>query len=160
MVESLIDVREYAEFASGHIEGAQHLPLRTISEASLAWDKGRPLTLVCQSGRRAEEARKQLAERGFTSVSVLPGGMESWLKTGKPVKVADHHPWAMERQVRTAAGALVLATLTLGYFRSRYFLLGTLAVGSGLVYAGVSNTCLMGSALAHMPWNRSNRMDA
>ena len=60
----------------------------------------------------------------------------------------------MERQVRTTAGSLVLLTLALGCFVSRYFLLGTAFVGAGLVFAGVSNTCMMASLLARLPWNR------
>jgi Protein of unknown function (DUF2892) len=60
----------------------------------------------------------------------------------------------MERQVRIAAGSLVLLTIALAYFLSRYFLLGTAFVGAGLVFAGVSDTCMMASILAMFPWNR------
>jgi rhodanese-related sulfurtransferase len=154
MADSLIDVREYPEYAAGHIQGAKLIPLGTLGEASAAWTKGERLTIVCKSGRRAEEARKQLVARGFTDLAILPGGMDAWRKAGKPIQAAEHRPWAMERQVRTAAGVLILATLALGVFTSRFFFIGTVLVGAGLTYAGISDTCMMASGLARMPWNR------
>jgi hypothetical protein len=80
--------------------------------------------------------------------------MDAWRKAGKPIQAAEHRPWAMERQVRTAAGVLILATLALGVFTSRFFFIGTVLVGAGLTYAGISDTCMMASGLARMPWNR------
>jgi 3-mercaptopyruvate sulfurtransferase SseA len=56
MADSLIDVREYPEYAAGHIQGAKLIPLGTLGEASAAWTKGERLTIVCKSGRRAEGA--------------------------------------------------------------------------------------------------------
>jgi rhodanese-related sulfurtransferase len=154
MSEILIDVREYPEYASGHIEGSRLVPLSTIAEASETWNRSQPLTLVCKSGRRAEQARQQLAGKGFASLTVLPGGVDAWRNAGKPLIVAERRPWSMERQVRTVAGSLVVVTLALGYFLSPYFLLGSAFVGAGLIFAGVSDTCMMGSVLARMPWNR------
>ena len=54
----LIDVREYPEFAAGHIEGAQLVPLGTLAKESADWDLSAPLTLICRTGRRAEQAKK------------------------------------------------------------------------------------------------------
>jgi len=151
-----IDVREYPEYASGHIEGSGLVPLGSLAEASETWDRSEPLTLVCKSGRRAEQARQQLAAKGFSFLTVLPGGVDAWRNAGKPLILEERRPWSMERQVRTVAGSLVIVTLGLGYFASPYFLLGTAFVGAGLVFAGVSDTCMMGSILARMPWNRAS----
>src|SRR6266851_2083541 len=85
---------------------------------------------------------------GFTSLHVLEGGVDAWRAAGKPLVSIERRPWSMERQVRTTAGSLVLLTLALGCFVSRYFLLGTAFVGAGLVLAGVSDTCMMASLLA------------
>jgi rhodanese-related sulfurtransferase len=157
MSETLIDVRELHEFDAGHIPGAKHVPLGTIRQASQPWDKGQPLMLVCKSGRRAEKARQLLAAEGFTTLVVLPGGMDAWSGAGQFAEAAERQSprqsWSMERQVRTAAGSLVLATLVPGALVSPYFLLGTTLIGAGLVYAGVSDTCMMAHALARMPWN-------
>ncbi len=150
----MIDVREYPEYASGHIEGSQLVPLGTLGVASAAWDRFCPLTLICKSGQRSERARQQLAAKGFTSLDVLPGGVDAWRGAGKPLVGLNKQPWSLERQVRITAGALVFSTVLLGYFVSRYFLLGAAFVGAGLVFAGLSNTCMMGSLLAKLPWNR------
>ena len=149
----LIDVREFPEFAQGHIEGSELVPLGTLGKASDGWDRFAPLTLVCRSGRRAEEARQTLARKGFTSLNVLTGGVEAWTHSGKPLTVAQNKPWSMERQVRVTAGGLVLTFFGLGLLTSRKFFLGAGLVGAGLVYAGISDTCMMASVLGRMPWN-------
>ena len=154
---STIDVREYPEYASGHIEGSQLVPLGGLSEVSTTWDKAAPLLLVCKSGRRSEQARQILAADGFTALSVLEGGIDAWHGSGKPLITDERRPWSMERQVRVTAGSLVVMFTALGYFVSSWFLVGSAFVGSGLVFAGISDICLMGSLLGRAPWNRRAR---
>jgi len=154
MKTRLIDVREYPEFAAGYIDGAEHVPLGSIAASSGAWDRSAPLVIVCRSGRRAEQARQQLAGVGFGDVTILEGGVERWAAQGKPLLTIERRPWSMERQVRVAAGSLILLSMTLALTLSRYFLLGTAFVGAGLVFAGVSDLCMMGTVLGAMPWNR------
>jgi hypothetical protein len=61
---------------------------------------------------------------------------------------------SMERQVRIAAGSLVLLGSALGWLLDhRLFALPAL-IGAGLVFAGTSNACGMAMLLAKMPWNR------
>lgn len=151
----MIDVREYPEFQAGHIEGSTLVPLGDIEVASQGWEKTQAITLVCQSGRRAEQARTRLASQGFQHLTVLGGGVEAWKAAGKPLIQTEKRPWAMERQVRVVAGSLVLIFLALGYFIWPYFTVGAALVGAGLVFAGVSNTCMMASVLGRMPWNRA-----
>jgi rhodanese-related sulfurtransferase len=155
-----IDVREYPEFAEGHIEGSELVPLGTLDTASEAWDRSQPLTLVCRSGRRAEQARQTLIERGFTSLKVLDGGLQAWTNGGQPLAIAANKPWSIERQVRVTAGALVLAFCGLGLLASNKFFVGAGLVGAGMVYAGVSNTCMMASVLGRMPWNHPAKANA
>jgi rhodanese-related sulfurtransferase len=155
-----IDVREYPEFAAGHIEGSRLVPLAQLEQACAAWKKDEPLTLICKSGRRAELARQQLAAQGFRSLRVLEGGVDAWRAAGNPLLFLDRRPWSMERQVRTAAGSLILLTLALGYGVSMYFLFATAFIGAGLLFAGVSDTCMMASLLARLPWNRPARVAA
>jgi len=156
----LIDVREYPEFAGGHIEGSELVPLGTLDKASDGWDRSAPLTLVCHSGRRAEDARRTLAGKGFTSLHVLDGGLQAWTNSGKPLTVAQNRPWSMERQVRITAGALVLMFCGLGLIASEKFFAGAGLVGAGLVYAGVSDTCMMAYVLGRMPWNDPEKANA
>ncbi len=157
MQGKLIDVRENAEFASGHIPGATLVPLGTLRDVAGSWDPQEPLTLVCEAGRRAQQGREMLVAAGFISVDVLPGGMVAWRAANQSASATAMRPWAMERQVRVVAGMLILITLTLGFLLSRYFLLGTAFVGAGLVFAGVSDICMMGSLLERMPWNSPPR---
>ena len=152
-----IDVREYPEFAAGHIEGSRLVPLGQLEQASRAWSKEESFTLICKSGRRAEQGRRQLAAQGFTSLTVLEGGLDAWRAAGNPLLSLARQPWSMERQVRTTAGSLILLTLALAYFVSMYFLLATALIGAGLVLAGVSDTCMMARLLARLPWNRPAR---
>ena len=160
MEARLIDVREYPEFAQGHIDGSELVPLGTLDKASEGWDRSAPLTLVCRSGRRAEDARQTLAGKGFTSLQVLDGGVQAWTNSGRPLTVAQNKPWSMERQVRVTAGALVLTFCGLGLLMSKNFFLGAGLVGAGLVYAGVSDTCMMASILGRMPWNDPEKATA
>lgn len=157
MTKHLIDVREYPEYAAGHIQDSTHVPLGTLKNASAAWDPATPILLVCQSGRRAEQARQILATGGFQNLEVLSGGIEAWRTAGKPLQVLEHQPWSMERQVRVTAGSLVVAFVGLGVRVSPRFLIGAGLVGAGLVFAGVSNTCMMASVLGRLPWNRPRK---
>ncbi len=160
MKARLIDVREYPEFAEGYIEGSELVPLGRLDEASEDWDRSAPLTLVCRSGRRAEEARQTLRGKGFSSLKVLDGGVQAWTNSGKPLTMAPKKPWSMERQVRVTAGALVLTFFGLGLLTSKKFFVGAAVVGAGLVYAGVSDTCMMASVLGRMPWNDPEKASA
>ncbi|MGW6405429.1 YgaP family membrane protein, partial [Streptomyces sp. NPDC055134] len=61
--------------------------------------------------------------------------------------------WPMDRQVRLAAGSLVLAGVVAGLaWTPAHWLSGV--VGAGLVFSGVTNTCGMAAALAKLPHNR------
>jgi rhodanese-related sulfurtransferase len=153
-IPRLIDVREYPEFAAAHIASSDLVPLATLPTASAAWDRSAPLTLICKSGRRSTQAHATLAALGFSTLAVLPGGIDAWTAAGKPTLRLDRQPWSLERQVRIVAGSLVLLTLLLALTVSRYALFATAFVGAGLVFAGVSDICMMAILLGKLPWNR------
>ncbi|CCG02570.1 YgaP family membrane protein [Blastococcus saxobsidens] len=67
--------------------------------------------------------------------------------------------WDLERQVRFAAGSLVLTGILGSLVAPRAKWLSGL-VGGGLVFAAATNTCAMGMALARMPWNRRGTASA
>ena len=81
-------MREYPEFAAGHLAGATLVPLGNLTEERKAWSRSHPLTMVCKSGKRAEQGRQLLVANGFTSVNVLEGGMDAWLAAKRPLVVA------------------------------------------------------------------------
>ena len=150
----IIDVRQYPEYAGGYIAGSELIPLDRLAKHAAAWDRATPITLVCRSGRRAEQARQQLDALGFTALDVLPGGVEAWAASGKSLQTIARRPWSLERQVRTAAGSLILLTMLLAFTVSHWFLIGTALIGAGLTFAGITDICMMATILGRMPWNR------
>ncbi len=151
----VLDVRSAAEFASLHVRGSYNVPLPLLSEHTedVARRVGRRVVLVCHSGVRAEQARQRLHEVGMDSAVVLDGGAPAYAAAGGDV-VRGQQRWAMDRQVRMAAGALVTGGLVAGELVSPKLRVLAGAVGAGLAFSAATNTCAMGAALSKMPWNR------
>lgn len=150
---NLIDVREYAEFANGRIGGAAHVPLREVGKLHERIDPAEHVFVMCQTGRRSEQARDILEAIGFKNITNVRGGLKAWTDAGFPTERDEDPPWAIERQVRFAAGALVLTGFFLGMV-NWIFLLLTAFIGAGLVVSAVTDTCTMGKILLKMPWNQ------
>ena len=152
----LVDVRSAAEFESMHIPGSYNVPLPLLSEHAdeLAARLGARVVLVCQSGARAEQARQRLGKSGIDSAYVLTGGAPGFAAAGGDV-VRGQDRWGLERQVRLAAGSLVVLGLAGGKFISPKIRMLAGAVGAGLTFSAATNTCAMGQALSAMPWNRA-----
>ncbi|GAA2516468.1 rhodanese-like domain-containing protein [Pilimelia columellifera] len=150
----VVDVRTPGEFDSSHIPGAINLPLPQVDEhlERIVRDAGARMILVCQGGSRAQRRQRTLADGGLADTLVLDGGMNAWTATGGPVTPGTPR-WGLERQVRLVAGAIVaLAVLVSVVWAPARYLAG--AVGAGLVFAAVSDTCAMGHLLARLPYNR------
>jgi rhodanese-related sulfurtransferase len=156
----LIDVRTAAEFAAFHIPGALNVPLDTFSAhlprlAAL----GGPLALTCHSGKRAEQARLLLVSCGKHDTMLVEGGTEGWRARGDAV-IEGKRAISLERQVRITAGAIAAIGGALALGVSNLYAAIPLVIGTGLVVAGITDTCLMGNVLARMPWNRHTAGDA
>ena len=151
----LIDVRTPAEYREVHVPFARNLPLSDLDVNALQKTQkpGEPLYLICKSGSRGEQACEKLITAGCQEVVNVEGGTQSWIEAGFPV-VRGRKAVSLERQVRIAAGLLVLISVTLGYLVHEGFLSLSVFVGAGLLFAGVTDTCGMGMLLARMPWNR------
>ncbi|MBF2016475.1 MAG: rhodanese-like domain-containing protein [Rivularia sp. T60_A2020_040] len=150
----LIDVREAAEYAGERIPGARRLSLSTFEPEKIRLEQGKKLILHCQSGRRSAQAAQKLFAAGFEQVTHLEGGLNAWKQAGYPVETSKNAPISIMRQVQIVAGSLVVIGTLLGAFISPWFLILSGFVGSGLVFAGVTNTCALGMLLAQMPWNK------
>jgi rhodanese-related sulfurtransferase len=150
----IVDVRSGGEFAGGRIAGAKLLPLPELAARQQELDRETPVVCVCQGGHRSACARDQLLQLGYTNVASMTGGMNAWTRAGFPVEKDAGAPWALERQVRMAAGSLVLLGVGLGWFVHPLFFGLSAFVGVGLVFAGVTDWCGMGLLLARAPWNR------
>lgn len=112
-----------------------------------------PLYLICRTGNRAEQAREQFLQAGYENVVNVEGGTVACEQAGLPVNTGKQ-AISLERQVRIAAGLLVLVGVMLGVLVHPYFYALPAFVGAGLVFAGVTDTCGMGLLLARMPWNQ------
>jgi rhodanese-related sulfurtransferase len=73
----LLDVREDDEWAAGHIDGAQHIPLGELSARLGELPKDRTIVAVCRSGGRSEAAVRGLRKLGFQAEN-LEGGVNAW----------------------------------------------------------------------------------
>jgi rhodanese-related sulfurtransferase len=80
----VIDVREIEEYEEAHIAGVLLKPLATID--SLDVDRDSEIVLVCRSDRRSAIAYEVLAERGYTRLWNMQGGMIEWQKHGLPIE--------------------------------------------------------------------------
>jgi rhodanese-related sulfurtransferase len=152
----LVDVRSATEFATAHLPGALNIPLEQVERRTADLEANVPVVLVCQTGTRARMASALLTASGKDLV-VLEGGTQAWLQAGYPVVHSTASRWALERQVRLAAGLLVAMGVLLVVVISRWWLLLPGFVGCGLVFAGCTGFCPMGEVLARMPWNRPRR---
>ncbi|MDH6641578.1 rhodanese-related sulfurtransferase [Ralstonia sp. GP73] len=83
----VVDVRENAEYAAGHLPQAKHAPLGELAgkAAGLAKNKETPIILVCQTGQRAGRAQAVLRQAGYSEVYSLEGGLAAWQQAGLPV---------------------------------------------------------------------------
>jgi rhodanese-related sulfurtransferase len=150
----LLDVRTPAEYQTMHVHGSYNVPLDTLGEhAREVGSVTDPVVLICQSGQRARRAEEVLKGAGMANLHLLETGVNGWVAAGMPV-VRGAKRMSLERQVRIVAGAIAATGGFLGALVHPAFAYLAAFVGSGLVFAGVTDTCLMGSLLARLPYNR------
>lgn len=153
-----VDVRTPGEFNAGHAERAINIPLDTVlsDERITQCARNRPIVLICQSGGRSKMAMQRLYAAGFQNVCDIGGGTAAWIQAGLPVeRSTDSGVISLERQVRIAAGILILLGVILGFnLSSSWFYLSGF-VGAGLIFAGVTDYCGMALLLGRAPWNQA-----
>ena len=154
---AVIDVRTPAEYGSGHIPGAYNVPLDRLDEALPALRvlaEKSELVVVCASGARSTTASGRLAGEGIAAAS-LDGGTSAWAGAGHALDrpAGGRAVWPMERQVRLAAGSLVVLGVLLDLALPGARVL-SLLIGGGLVFSALTNTCGMAAVLSKLPYNR------
>ncbi len=158
----ILDVRTPAEFETAHIGGSYNVPLDLLndhrSEVAEQLDEGQDIVLVCRTGQRATQAAELLQSVGVADGRVLENGITDWEGQGFEVNRGVQR-WDLERQVRLVAGSIVLSSVLGSIAVPRLKWLAA-AIGGGLTYAAVSNTCAMGTALSKLPYNRGASADA
>ncbi len=79
----LLDVRTPAEFATGAMPGAVHIPLAELRGRINELPRDRKIIVYCKAGHIAYNAARVLTAHGFGDVRNLSGGYETWqLATG------------------------------------------------------------------------------
>lgn len=151
----LIDVRTPIEYREVHVGFARNVPLDQLDATKFASGRegSEPLYVICRSGGRGKQACEKFLAAGYTNVVNVEGGTQAWDQAGLPV-VRGQKSMSLERQVRIAAGLLVVTGSALGAFVSPYWIGLSAFVGAGLTFAGITDTCGMGMLLARMPWNQ------
>ncbi len=74
----VVDVREPREYRQSHVPEALSIPLLSLASGAESIPKGRPVVLVCRSGRRSSRALALLRQRGYRNVLALRGGLLAW----------------------------------------------------------------------------------
>ena len=86
----VVDVRDAAEFAAGHVTGAKSIPLDDLEAKlpSALKNKALPLILVCASGARSGRAVAIAKKLGYEQAQSLGGGLKAWKEANLPIEKA------------------------------------------------------------------------
>jgi rhodanese-related sulfurtransferase len=84
----MLDVRDAADYAAGHIPNARNIPLAQLTDRlrELEKLKSRPIIINCDSGMRSAKACGALQKIGFSDVFTLRGGLRGWVEASLPVE--------------------------------------------------------------------------
>ena len=81
----ILDVRDGAEYASGHLPRARHIPLGELAKRidEIGKYKDKPVLVTSKGGNAA---LRSLRQAGFTTVYQLKGGLAAWQQASLPVE--------------------------------------------------------------------------
>ncbi len=121
----LVDVREPAEYESGHIPGAEFMPLSGLLNTISKIDSSKTVITYCKRGPRSKSAAALFKRKGFQDVLFMDGGMDAW--NGHVARGQyESGMWLLEG--RTSAEELAL-------------LAWSLEDGTGAFYSEMKNLC-------------------
>jgi rhodanese-related sulfurtransferase len=154
----IIDVRTPLEFREVRVVAARNRPLDSLDPHAVMKERNgsadEPLYVICKGGTRGAKAQQKFVEAGYENVINVEGGTDAWVTAGLPV-VRGKKAVSLERQVRIAAGLIVLAGAVAAMVTGNVYFAGIPAfVGAGLMFAGITDSCAMGMLIAKMPWNQ------
>ena len=155
----MIDVRTPEEVLKNFFPGAKNIPVDKLSlnmVKDLLSDRqldSSEVYLLCQSGIRAEIAANKLSELDDIQVTIIQGGMNGINSLLSPDSQSKNS-MSIERQVRITVGILVTLSVVSGVLFNPLYLGLAVFIGLGLIFAGISNNCMMGLLLMKAPWNR------
>lgn len=82
----VVDVREPAEFAAGHVIDSRNIPVAQIASRAGELPANKAVIVMCASGSRSTRAAAALRKAGRADVFCLDGGIAGWQQAGLPVK--------------------------------------------------------------------------
>jgi rhodanese-related sulfurtransferase len=82
---TVVDVRERAEYAAGHVAGALLIPMGQVANRIDELDRSKPVYVICATGNRSLAMTDLLRVLGFDAWSVT-GGTAAWARSGRPVE--------------------------------------------------------------------------
>ena len=156
----ILDVRTLAEVKAAGLPGCLHIPLHELTPEKLQAEiiksgkSGAQVYLLCQAGRRAEMAADALKGKLDAELVVIEGGMNAVKQSNIPLATKGNKVIPLERQIRIAAGLLILLGAALGTWVNPAFYGLSALVGAGLTFAGITDICPMGMLIAKAPWNK------
>ncbi len=151
----ILDVRSALEFSQLHIEPSLNIPIDMISaKINELSQSGQNYLVLCHTGNRAAMAADMLMQSGIHTVKVMQGGIVHWQKEKLPV-IKGQGTMSLERQVRVIAGSLILLGIIMSWLLNWAFIFISVFVSSGLIYAGLTDNCLMGMLLMKLPYNKN-----
>ena len=156
----VLDVRTAAEVKAAALPNCLHIPLHELtaerlqSEIAAKGKNGAQIYLLCQAGRRAEMAAEQLQGKLNAELIIIEGGMNAVKQSNIPLAEQGRTVIPLERQVRIAAGLLIITGAVLGTWVNPGFYGLCAFVGAGLTFAGITDICPMGMMIAKAPWNK------
>jgi glyoxylase-like metal-dependent hydrolase (beta-lactamase superfamily II)/rhodanese-related sulfurtransferase len=82
----VLDVREPAEYAEGHVPGALSIPQAELALRLDEIPRERDLLVACRSGARSLASARFLKAMGYARITNLEGGTLGWIAAGHPVE--------------------------------------------------------------------------
>lgn len=152
----VIDVRTPVEFQSVHITVARNSPLDRLDPAAIQAARGdrarEPLYVVCRSGARGKQACQRFIAAGYSNVINVEGGTSACETAGIQV-VKGKRSMPINCQVQVIVGTLIVVGSALSYLNPAWVWLAAV-MGAGLLFSGLTDSCVMGMFLSRMPWNQ------
>lgn len=82
---ALVDVREPADYAQGHLPGSKSIPLSALQSRQDEIPRDRLVVVYCMGDAQSKEAVRELGELGLTNITALAGGMSAWRRAGMTI---------------------------------------------------------------------------
>lgn len=150
----IIDVRETDEYNRERIHSAECMPLSSFDISKFNDIADKKIIIHCQSGNRTRNYQTVFENLPNKEVYILEGGITAWKNSGGKTITNTKAPLPIMRQVQIIVGFMVVLGVILGATVSPWWTLLSAFFGAGLLFAGLTGTCGLASALALLPYNK------